>query len=96
MTYEKNTNCQTIQVVNRPNKLSQFKLVRPYILPIHKSCQNKNCVRIESQLTNSYVDMTNLNANRSLFIHEQLYIWPPTVDTQQYINMSGSSSSTCC
>ena len=69
---KKNTNCQTIQVVNCLNKRSQFKL--GHILPIHKSCQNKNRVRIESQLTNSYIDMTNLNANSSMFIHEQLYI----------------------
>ena len=80
MTYVKNTNCQTIQVVNGSNKRSQFKLGR--ILPIHKFCQDKNRVRIESQLTNSYIDMTNLNANSSMFIHEQLYIiWPLTVDT---------------
>ena len=76
----KNTNCQTIQVVNCSNIRSQFKL--GHILPIHKFCHDENRVRIESQLTNSYIDMTNLNANSSMFIHEQLYIiWPLTVDT---------------
>ena len=42
----KNTNCQTIQVVNCSNKRSQFKL--GHILPIHQSCQDKNRVRLES------------------------------------------------
>ena len=63
---------------NHSNKRSQFKL--GHILPIHKSCQDKNRVRIDSQLTNSY-DITNLNANSAMFIHEQLYIWLLTVDT---------------